>query len=122
MSQYLDNVVRQVIGEVFVQWRRVFNSATSPLLIPVNVVEVPTDSFTSPDFILVFASDATKAQMNLWNRTFKHEDFGLDITFNGEANENFIKVPLTGFSIRKRRSFKFDTTAYVSPDDEQVEE
>lgn len=105
-----DNAIAKVVGDVFVEWRRVFSSATSPLLILLDVVDIPTDGFSTKPLFVVFVSDATKAQMNHWNQQFGLSNYDLDITFNAEANENFKHIRLTGFSVGNRRNFHKDTT------------
>jgi hypothetical protein len=45
----------------------------------------------------------------------------VDITFNGEAERAFTKVPLTGFTVIYRRRYVKDTTPYIEPLIEEVE-
>lgn len=87
-----------LISTIWAEWQRVFGVATSPVLIPVRVVAIPTEIAHPKPIALVFASDADFGQINHWRNACRLNDVQIDITFNGYVNQNFGNLRLTGFS------------------------
>jgi hypothetical protein len=122
VNTFRDTLVASVVGETFVAWRKVFPSATDPILIPVYVVDVPDDAPHPHPVMVYFASDANWKEISHWNKSHNLTNVEVDITFNGEAEGHFTKVPLTGFTVIYRRRFVKDTSPYIEPSIEEVEE
>lgn len=121
MGDFRDTLVATVVGETFVEWRRVFPSAIDPILIPVSVIPVP-EGIPFPQPVMVyFASDANWKEIGLWQKCFSLPTYELDITFNGDAYGHFEKVPLTGFTVIYRRRYVKDTRPYIEPSVEEAE-
>jgi hypothetical protein len=122
MRTFVDTLVASVVGETFVEWRRVFPSATDPVLVPLYVVPIPEEILAPKPVMVYFASDADWKEISLWNRSFSLPNYELEITFNGEAQGHLGKIPLTGFTVIYRRRFVKDTTPYIEPLESEVEE
>jgi hypothetical protein len=121
VSAYRDTLVANIVGETFVEWRRVFPSATDPILIPVSVIPIPDEAELPHPVMVYFVSDANWKEINHWHKNQSLANVQVDITFNGEAERAFTKVPLTGFTVIYRRRYVKDTTPYIEPLIEEVE-
>ena len=122
MGDFRDSLVAYIVGETFVEWRRVFPSAIDPILIPLTVIPIP-DGVPFPQPVMVyFASDANWKEISHWHKSFSLPDYELDITFNGDASGHFTGVALTGFTVIYRRRYVKDTRPYIEPLFDEVSE
>lgn len=122
MGTFRDTLVATVVGETFVEWRRVFPSATDPILIPVSVIPAPEEVMPPHPVMVYFVSDANWKEINHWHRQHNLPNYELDITFNGEAEGHFARLPLTGFTVIYRRRMVRNTNPYVEPSEIEVGE
>jgi len=122
MGDFRDTLIASVVGETFLEWRRVFPSATDPILIPVSVIPIPLGVPFPEPVMVYFASDANWKEISHWHKSFSLPTYELDITFNGDAAGHFTKVALTGFTVIYRRRYVKDTRPYIEPQPDEVNE
>jgi hypothetical protein len=122
MGDFVNSLVAYVVGETFVEWRRVFPSATSPILIPLTVIPIPDTVVGLKPVMVYFASDANWKEISHWHKSFSLSDYELDITFNGDAAGHLTSIPLTGFTVIYRRRYVKDTGLYIEPPIQEVSE